>query len=236
MPVALSPPDLANAVTSVCTIGAGVTTLAFGRWVGRHPARWMFVYFCLFLTGLPTLGWHGWGVVAPDWTRDGWQVADIASNLLLAWSVQLAVAGDFHGPRMVRRILWGSGAVNLAAVLWMVREAVVGTKVHWIPLGEFGGFYAGEAVLIADAVLAVGLFYAARARIAAEAKPLLHAVTAIFLVGLGLATADGDVVAGRVGSLHALWHVLGSFGFLFLWAFTEVRLRAEARRGGGGTT
>lgn len=229
---ALSPPDLANAVTSFCTIGAGATTLVFGRWVGRHPARWMFVYLCLFLTGLPTLGWHGWGVVAPAGARDAWQVTDIASNLLLAWSIQLAVAGDFHGRRAVRRVFWGSGALNLAAVAWMVREAVTGTKVHWIPLGEFGGFYAGEAVLIADAFLVVGLFYAARDRIAAEAKPLLHAVTALFLLGLGLATADGDVVVGQVGSMHALWHVLGSFGFLFLWAFNEVRLRAESPRGG----
>lgn len=231
MPVALPPPDLANAVTSFCTIGAGVTTLVLGRWVGRHPSRWMFVYLCLFLTGLPTLGWHGWGTVATDWTHETWRVADVGTNLLLAWALQLAVAGDFHGPRTVRRLAWGSGAVNAAAVLWMVREAVTGVKTHWIPLGEFGGFYAGEAVLIADAVLVVGLFYAARRRIAAPARPLLHAVTAIFLVGLGLATADGDVVLGRVGSLHALWHVLGGFGFLFLWAFTEVRLRAEAEGG-----
>jgi hypothetical protein len=111
-----------------------------------------------------------------------------------------------------------------------VREGLTGTKVHWIPLGEFGGFYAGEAVLIFDALLTVGLFVAARARIAPAARPLLYGVAALFLVGFGLATADGDVVVGRIGSMHALWHVVGSFGLLFLWAFTEVRLRAEAER------
>lgn len=230
MPVTLSPPDLANAVTSFCTIGAGVTTFAFGHWVSRHPARWRFAYFCLFLTGLPTLGWHGWGAVATDWTHETWRVADVSSNLLLAWAIQIAVAGDFYRPAFVRRLAIGSGLLNLAAIGWMVREGITGTKVHWIPLGEFGGFYAGEAVLIFDAFLTVGLFYAARARIAPRARPLLYAVTALFLVGFGLATAEGDVVIGRVGSMHALWHVIGSFGLLFLWAFTEVRLRAEAEQ------
>lgn len=232
MPVSLSPPDLANAVTSFCTIGAGVTTLAFGHWVSRHPRRWRFAYLCIFLTGLPTLGWHGWGSVASDWTHEAWQVADIGSNLLLAWALQLAVAGDVYGPAFVRRLALGSGALNLAAIGWMVHEAVTGTQVHWISLGSYGGFYAGEAVLITDAFLTVGLFYAARKRIAAPARPLLYAVTALFLVGFGLATAEGDVVIGRMGSLHALWHVVGSFGLVFLWAFTEVRLRAEADRRG----
>ena len=72
---------------------------------------------------------------------------------------------------------------------------------------------------------------AARKRIAPQAKPLLHAVTAIFVVGLGLATADGSVVIGRVGSLHALWHVVGSFGFVFLWVFTQVRLGRDLQGG-----
>jgi hypothetical protein len=233
MPTTLSPPDLANAVTSVCTIGAGVTASAFGTWVSRHPTRWRFAYFCIFLTGLPTLGWHGWGTIATDWTHETWRVADVGSNLLLAWAVQMAVAGDFYAPTFVRRLAIGSGALNLAAIGWMVGEGATGSKVHWIPLGRFGGFYAGEAVLITDAFLTVGLFYAARARIPAAARPLLYAVTALFLFGFGLAIADGDVVIGRMGSMHALWHVIGSFGLLFLWAFTEVRLRSGPDPGSG---
>lgn len=227
--VVLPAPDLANAVTSFCTIGAGLTTLALGRLVApRHPPRWTFVWLCLFVTGLPTLGWHGWGVVAGP-SGDAWRVADVATNLLLAWAIQLAVAGDFHGSRFRNRLAIASGAVNLLAIAGLVREAVTGVKVLAIPLGAFGGFYPGEAVLILDAILATALFYRARARIAPAAKPLLHAVTGLFLLGLGLATADGSVVIGRVGSLHALWHVVGGFGFVFLWAFVHVRLAAEAR-------
>src|SRR5690606_34387703 len=108
-------------------------------------------------------------------------------------------------------------------------EAVTGVKTYAIPLGGLGGFYPGEAMLIADAIAIVALFYAARREIAPEAMPLLHCVTGIFLAGLGLATADGSVVIGRVGSMHALWHVVGGFGFIFLWAFVHVRLRAEER-------
>ena len=62
-----------------------------------------------------------------------------------------------------------SGLLNLAAIGSMVREATTGTKVHWIPLGGFGGFYAGEAVLTFGAFLTVGLFYRARTRIAPAA-------------------------------------------------------------------
>jgi hypothetical protein len=229
----LPAPDLANAVTSFCTIGAGITTLAFSWWVAPgQPRRWVFVWLCLFITGLPTLGWHGWGVVATDGSGEAWRVADVGTNLLLAFAIQLAVAGDFYTPRFRTRLGVASALANAVAIAGLVREAATGVKVYAIPLGDFGGFYPGEAMLIADALLVTGLLYAARRRIAQAAKPLLHCVTAIFLTGLGLATAEGAVVVGRVGSLHALWHIVGSFGFLFLWAFTHVRLAAEAAHTG----
>jgi hypothetical protein len=226
----LPAPDLANAVTSFSTIGAGATTLALARLVApRHPQRWRLVWAALFVTGIPTLGWHGWGVVMPDGRGEIWRVTDVATNLLLAFTIQLAVAGDFYARRFRTRLAIGSGALNTAAIAGLIHEGVTGVKNYAIPLGEFGGFYPGEAMLIADSFLVVGLFYAARHQIAREAMPLLHCVTGIFLVGLGLATADGSVVVGRVGSMHALWHVVGGFGFVFLWAFVHVRLRAGER-------
>jgi hypothetical protein len=226
----LPAPDLANAVTSFSTIGAGATTLALARLVApRHPRRWMLVWAALFATGIPTLGWHGWGVVMPDGRGEIWRVTDVATNLLLAFAIQLAVAGDFYSRRFRTRLAIGSGALNTAAIAGLIHEGVTGVKAYAIPLGDFGGFYPGEAMLIADSFLVVGLFYAARHEIAREAMPLLHCVTGIFLVGLGLATADGSVVVGRVGAMHALWHVVGGFGFIFLWAFVHVRLRAGGR-------
>lgn len=223
----LPAPDLANAVTSFSTIGAGASTLALARLVApRHPRRWMRVWLALFVTGLPTLGWHGWGVVLEGGRGEIWRVLDVATNLLLAYAIQLAVAGDFYSRRFRTRLAIGSGALNLAAIAGLIHEGLTGVKSYAIPLGELGGFYPGEAMLIADAFLITGLFYAARGRIAREAMPLLHCVTGIFLLGLGLATADGSVVIGRVGSMHALWHIVGGFGFIFLWAFVHVRLRA----------
>ena len=216
MPAPLSPPDLANAVTSFCTIGAGLTTLLLCRYVSAQPDRWLTAYLCLFITGIPTLGWHGWG-------SEPWRVADVGTNLLLAYALQLAVLGDFYGRGFRQRFALVSGVINAAAVLWMATEGVRGGPGMAIDLGEFGGFQVGETVLIADSIAVVWLMAAQRHRIPAPAIPLLRLVIGCFVVGLLLASASGDTVHGRIGSYHALWHVLGSFGFLFFWAFNHVR-------------
>jgi len=212
----LSPPDLANTVTSFCTILAGVVTLLFCRLVAPQPRRWVVVYGCIFLTGLPTFGWHGFG-------GELMRVLDIGSNLLLGWALQLAVLGDFYAPTTQWRIGWSSGVVNLLAVAQMIGEALSGGGRDAISFGSFGGFYAGELVLIADAFLVTGLLYVRRHEVPQAARPLLHAVTATFLVGLGLATAAGTTVHWRWVSYHALWHVVGAFGFVVFWAFNHVR-------------
>lgn len=212
----LSAPDLANAVTSFCTIGSGATALLLCRYVGSQPDRWLTAYFCLFFTGLPTLGWHGWGT-------EFWRVSDVGTNLLLAYSLQLAVLGDFYAGTFRRRFALVSGVINLLAVLWMYGEALSGDYGYALGFGEHGGFQVGEVVLILDSIAVVALMVARRDRIPAIAMPLLHIVIACFIVGLFLATAAGDVVIGRVGSLHALWHVVSGFGFLFFWGFNHVR-------------
>lgn len=218
----LSAPDLANAVTGFCTIDAGAVALLLCRGVRPQPRRWVFAYACLFLTGLPTVGFHGWG---GSWLR----VSDTGTNLLLAWALQLAVLGDFYARDTRRRVALASAAVNLAAVFWMVREEIVGVKRYAIDLGSFGGFHPGETVLILDSLLVAGLLYARRARIPTAAMPLLHAVLASFLVGVALASASNATLHGRIWSYHALWHVVGAFGFVLFWAFNHVRFEAEAR-------
>jgi hypothetical protein len=212
----LSPPDLANTVTSFCTILAGVVTWLFCRFVASQPARWVLVYVCIFVTGLPTFGWHGFG-------GEIMRVLDIGSNLLLAWALQLAVLGDFYAPAVRRRVGGLSGVVNLLAVTQMIGEGLRGGARDAVSFGAFGGFYAGELVLIADAFLVTGLLYARRKAVPAAARPLLHVVTGTFLVGLGLATAAGTTVHFGWVSYHALWHVVGAFGFVVFWAFNHVR-------------
>jgi len=220
MQVPLSPPDLANAVTSFCTIGAGLTTLLLCRYVGSQPNRWLTAYLCLFITGIPTLGWHGWG-------GEPWRLADVGTNLLLAYALQLAVLGDYYKDPFRRRFARVSGIINLSAVLWMTYEGFQGGPQNAIDFGEFGGFQVGETVLILDAIAITVLMIQRRQQIPAAALPLLRIVIACFVGGLLLATAAGDTVHGRIGSYHALWHVLSAFGFVFFWAFNHVRLQQQ---------
>jgi hypothetical protein len=219
----LSPPDLANAVTGFCTVGAGLVTLTLCRFVAPQPTRWIVAYACIFVTGLPTVGFHGWGT---EWLR----LSDVGTNLLLAFALQVAVLGDHYGAAFRRRLIAVSALGNLAAVAWMLREVATGTREYLILFGEHGGFYAGEAVLILDALLVTGLLYAQRRAVPEAARPLLHGMALVFLVGLGLATAANDTLGGRIWSFHALWHVVGGFGFVILWAFNHVRLHGAARR------
>lgn len=217
----LPPTGLANAVTGFSTIGAGVVNLVLCRTVRRQPGRWLFAWGCLFLTGLPTVGYHGFG---GSWLR----VADVGSNLLLAWALQLAVLGDFHRPRVRTRVALASGVVNLAAIGGLVAEEAAGSRPLPLDLGAFGGFHAGELVLILDSFLVAALLFAHRRRIAPRAKPLLYAVTATFLLGLGLASAAGETLHARILAYHALWHVVGGYGFVLFWAFNHVRFAEEA--------
>jgi hypothetical protein len=69
----------------------------------------------------------------------------------------------------------------------------------------------------------VALFFLRRDRIPAAAKPLLRLVVAIFLVGLLLATATNEKIVYPFFAMHALWHLVGAFGFVVLGAFNDVR-------------
>ncbi len=165
----------------------------------------------------------------------------MGTNLLLAYALQLAVLGDFYPRAFRRRFALASGAVNAAVVAWLLGEALAGVHEYAIDLGGFGGFHVGETVLILDSIAVTALLYTRRARIPERARPLLHLVAATFAVGLGLASASGSTVHGRFGAYHALWHVVGAFGFLLFWAFNHVRFEAEGEaaveraRPAGGT-
>ena len=197
----------------------GASALAWGLkiFVKPQPARWRFVWLSVFLTGLPTLGWHGF----PSRT---WHILDVGSNLLVAWAVQNAVLGDYHSPALRRVMIRVSGAVNALAVLAMIAQSFGDALGDSVSFGAFGGYHWGELVLIADSFVVVGLFWSARARIPERAAALLRVTLLTFLVGLGLSTAKGTTVHLTVLSYHATWHVVSAFGFIFLWAYNHVRL------------
>jgi len=218
---------MANAITSFATLLAGVFTLALWGLLRDQPIRWAHAYLWIFLTGIPTLGLHGYGEPFGAPSHPYWSVADTGSNLLLAWAIQLAVLGDYWRERRWR-VAAASLGVNLLAIGNMVRERFFAEEIHYlIPLGDFGGFRTGEVMLIADSLFVVALLTAARTRMPRRARPLLGFVALSFLCGLALATASNQQVGLLFGvptlAYHALWHLVGSFGFLAFFVLNHVR-------------
>ncbi len=92
-----------------------------------------------------------------------------------------------------------------------------------IPLGDWGGFYPGETWLIGFSWLNVGLFAVNWTRIPLHARPLLLCSLALFFCGMLLATASNDKIIYPFIPLHALWHLVSAYAFIFIWAFNHQR-------------
>lgn len=214
--------DLSNAVSAFATILSGVTALLLSALVGRQPRRWLAAYWGIVLTGATTVWYHGFG--------EGFQAgtADIGTNLLLAWLLLLAVLGDYYSPQASLWIGGLAGLVDLAYVVWRTTFGAAMARNYALGFGEFGGFSVGELLLILNSLLVFSLLYGRLARIPANARPLLYALTAYFLVGMLLATASNGRLDLGVLAYHALWHLVGAFGFIVLWAFNHVRFSLGA--------
>lgn len=220
---------LANTVTGFATLFAGCTCLVLSRLVAPQPGRWRFAYWMIVVTGVFTITLHGFGETVsgfgPPWF---WHFLDTGSNIVVAWAITLAVLGDYYTPAQERL---GRALLTLAmgvGVAWHLYDRLPSTeRGYLVPLGAWGGFYPGESWLIALSFTVVGLFWARRTRIPVAAKPLLGLVVAIFLCGLLLATARNDRVVYPFFSIHALWHLVGAFGFVILWAFNHVRFAPD---------
>lgn len=230
---------LANTTTGFATLFAGLACLVLARLVHPHPARWRFAYWMIVVTGVFTITLHGFGetnpVFGPVWF---WRFLDTGSNIVVAWSIALAVLGDYYEDPFRRRARAALTVAMAIGVAWHFRDSTPGAdRVYLVPLGAWGGFYPGESCLIALSFAVVALFAARRARIPAAARPLLALVTGLFFAGMLLATARNDVVLYPFLALHALWHLVGAFAFVGLWAFNHVRLAsappATLRASGG---
>jgi len=211
------PANLVNGVSGFATIFAGLTCLALNRWVSPQPRRWLAVYWAIVLTGIPTVWYHGFG----EQRLPG--LADISTNLLLAWTMQVAALWDGYPIRTRRRVAGISGLVNLAVIAWRLLGF---QRSLAIPLGEFGGFTLSEVTLIADSFLAVGLLYGRYRQLPRRSQPMLRLVTAVFLVGMALASASNSQIHLTIIAYHALWHLVGAFGFVLLWGFNHLRFTA----------
>lgn len=221
---------LANTVTGFATLFAGLTCLLLCRRVRPQPPQWHFAYATIVVTGIFTITLHGFGETVqgfgPRWF---WAFLDTGSNIVVAWALAAAVLRDYW-PASTRR--WAQPALATAMVIgvaWHFVDRMPGSeRSHLIPFGAWGGFYPGESWLIGLSWLVVGLFWARRGEIPPAARPLLRWVVGIFLAGMLLATASNDRIVAPFLPLHALWHLVGAFGFVVFWAFNHVRFREAA--------
>ena len=226
---------LANTITGFATLFAGCACLILARALHPHPPRWRFAYWMIVLTGVFTITLHGFGetnpVLGPRWF---WGFLDTGSNIVVAWALALAVLGDYYGEAAQRRGRPILHAAMLVGVTWHLYDRLPGTeRAYLIPLGGWGGFHPGESWLIALSFTVVGLFVARRDRIPGPARPLLWLVVGLFFFGMLLATARNDVVLFPFLALHALWHLVGAFGFVAFWAFNHARFSAAPGAEGG---
>jgi hypothetical protein len=222
---------LANTITGFATLFAGLIPLAICTLSERHPPRWMLVYWLIVVTGVFTITLHGYGETNPVLgERWFWAFLDTGSNIVVAWGIARAVLADFYSAKTQKWARPLSTGLMLIGVAWHFydRFAVGG---YIVGFQGWGGFNPGEVWLILFSIANTALFYFKRKSIPSNAMPLLLLVTAMFLAGLGLATANNDTILFPFLSLHALWHVVGAFGFIVLWAFNDVRFRSLGRDG-----
>lgn len=216
---------LANTATAFATLGGGLLPLLYCRFMLKQPLRWVFVYWMILVTGIFTITLHGFGETNPVWgERWFWSFLDTGSNIIVTWSIALAVLGDFYG-RKTRN--WAIPLVTLGMLIgvgWHYYDRFPGTTSFYIiPLGTWGGFYPGEFALVVFSWLVLFLFIAKWKMVPYKARPLLLLVALVFFAGMLLATADQELIVYPFFAVHAIWHVVSAFGFITLWAFNHLR-------------
>jgi len=227
---------LANTVTGFATLFAGCSCLALSRLVRRQPRHWRFAYWSIVVTGVFTITLHGFGETlggpGPRWF---WSFLDTGSNIVVAWALALAALADYYEGTFRRSARAALSALMILGVAWHFYDRLPSTEsAYLIPLGSWDGFHPGESWLIAMSLAVVALFVARRQRIPAPARPLLGVVCGIFLVGMLLATGSNEQILWPFLAIHALWHVVGAFGFVFLWAFNHVCVEEKSRAANSG--
>ncbi|MBX7227339.1 MAG: hypothetical protein K1X55_14990 [Chitinophagales bacterium] len=211
--ITLSATELANTVTGFATIFTGIFTYLFTVLTKPvQPNRWKLAYFTIFLTGIPTVWYHGFG------ESYALSLLDTGSNLFVGWAILSALLLDFYTKEKRKLFYWIITVWNITGTLTMVYEMMVHHRLF-----RLFGFFPGELFLVVDAFAILIFFFLNADKISFHAKPLLKVCAAVFAVGLLLATAEGHKVGWNILSFHALWHIVGAFGFITLWLFNFIR-------------
>ncbi len=216
---------LANTVTGFATLFSGVLPLLLTHFMHPQPRRWVFAYWMILVTGIFTVTLHGFGETNPVWgERWFWAFLDTGSNIVVTWAMAVAIMGDFYTRSTQRWAIPVLTLLMVVGVAWHFYDRLPGTPdFQVIPLGEWGGFYPGETWLIGFSWLNVALFFKNRSRIPASARPLLVLSAATFFCGMLLASATNEKIIYPFLPLHALWHLVGAYAFIMIWAFNHQR-------------
>ena len=209
--------QLANIVTSYCTCFGGIVPLLFTAFTRPQPNRWIFVYACVLITGIPTVWLHA---------MEGNRVAsffDVGTNILLAWALQIAFSVDFLGVKTRRSLITVMTCLNVAVWTYLAWEITAPVKRPLLTFGDFGQFYVGEVALIVNAWVSVVVIFASFSKIPRHARALFWMFFAFFFSGMFVATASNDQVSAYIFPWHAFWHILGCMGFITLWLFNYHR-------------
>ncbi|MCX8064516.1 MAG: hypothetical protein N3G21_05010, partial [Candidatus Hydrogenedentes bacterium] len=109
----LHPAHVANVVTSFCLLWSGVILTLFWFLESNQPLRWLFFYFTIIITAIPTIIHH----IIPE--NLSWTSLDIMSNVLLVVALELALVGDYFTQKVRMFFLWLFGTLNLLAIAYL---------------------------------------------------------------------------------------------------------------------
>lgn len=226
----LTPTELANTVTAYVTSLSGVIPLVMSicrTKSKRPPLRWILVYTCIVITGIATIWYHGFGETL-------WQgTADISTNLLLAWIMQLAVTYDYKPNKKMKIGIIVSGILIIAYILFrIIGGIIIGDAIRTylrISFGDYGYFSIGELLLIANSLMGTVYLYINHKLYPKDSRGALYFSTILFLLGAGVASAGNHEILLDVIPMHALWHCIAGFGFMVIWFFNEVRFLLDKK-------
>ncbi|HOK08338.1 MAG TPA: hypothetical protein PLT82_00690 [Candidatus Hydrogenedens sp.] len=212
---------VSNVVTSFATLWSGIIVTLFWLFDGKQPLRWLFFYFTIIITAIPTIIHHMYP------TQQLWTSVDIITNILLVWALELALAGDFFKNMHYKRFVLILSVINFFVVFKLGYEIFAPPERVFLKLGEKSGFTFGEVALILNAILSVSIMTYYSKTFTQKQKYVLKILVVIFLLGLILATGSDDFIKPTFIGWHSLWHITGAFGFIVFWYFNHLRFSIE---------
>lgn len=213
----LHPAHVANVVTSFALLWSGLIITFFWFIEATQPLRWLFFYISIIITAIPTIVHH---IIPLD---EAWTALDITSNILVVFSLQLALAGDYFSRRIFKIFSIVSGVVNLILVVYLLCLLFLPVPNVYFSLGEGKGFTLGEFALILNAVVAVMILGSSYRKLTFRERVVLLVILGTFLLGLSLATGSDEYIFPKYIGWHSMWHLTGSFGFILFWYFNHLR-------------